>query len=70
MVDNYTAFNVAKLRGLIAEKDITQEVLAEAIGMTLSALNSKLKGRSEFKLNEISRIARYFDVDVVTFFKR
>lgn len=61
-------FNENKVRGLLAEKKVTQEELASAIGVTYTTLNNKLNGRTQFNVNEISKIARFFDKEVAYFF--
>lgn len=54
----------SKIRGLIAEHGITQKELAEIIGISEQSMNLKLKGKRQFKANEIGKIARYFDIEV------
>lgn len=62
-------FNPNKVKGLIAEKGITQEILAtEVLGISDTALNNKLLRKSQFKDTEIARMANYFDVNVSYFF--
>lgn len=54
--------NRNRLRGLMAEKNITQAKLAKAIGISVNAFNMKLKGKTVFNENEIKSIANYFNV--------
>lgn len=62
-------FNPNKVKGLIAEKGITQEILAnEVLGISDTALNHKLLRKSQFKDTEIAKMAEYFNVDVSYFF--
>jgi transcriptional regulator with XRE-family HTH domain len=61
-------FNPNKVKGLIAEKGITQEILASVLGISDTALNYKLLRKSQFKDTEIAKMADYFNVDVSYFF--
>lgn len=49
--------NTAKLRGLIRERVSTQARFAAELGISESALNEKLAGRTEFKRTEILKVA-------------
>jgi transcriptional regulator with XRE-family HTH domain len=53
-----------KIKGLMAENDITQEKLADIIGLSRASIQLKLQGKRQFKADEIGKIARYFDVEV------
>lgn len=55
---------VNKIKGLMAEKEISQEQLAEVLNISLTSVNLKLQGKRQFKANELGIIARYFDVEV------
>ena len=46
-------YDYSKLIGKISEKHLTREALASRIGITDGALRDKLKGRTQFKQNEI-----------------
>ena len=50
--------NTDKLRGLLAEKRITQRQLCGMLGIGLTAVNSKLNGLSEFRLSEVRELCR------------
>lgn len=63
------AFNTAKIKGLIAENEITQAKLAKSVGITYQSLNEKLNGKREFKVNEIQAIANYFKKEIGYFFE-
>lgn len=56
--------NRNKLRGLMAEKNIKQVDMAEAIGISTNAFNMKLNEKSRFDENEIFAIAKRLGVDV------
>lgn len=55
-------YDYSKLRGLIREKNYTQEEIAKSIGINLSTLNQKLRGRSLFKQKEISSMCEVLDI--------
>ncbi|MBO7710741.1 MAG: DUF739 family protein [Lachnospiraceae bacterium] len=44
------------LKSMIVKNGDTQEKLAEAMGMAVSALNLRINGRIEFRRNEINFI--------------
>lgn len=46
-------YNYQKLFGKMRELDITQNVLAKAIGVSEVTLNKKLQNKSEFKQSEM-----------------
>lgn len=47
-----------KLRGLLAERHITQEALAREIGMTKGTMSRKMRGESKFSWDEVVKIIR------------
>lgn len=54
----------SNIKMLIRKKNITQNHLAEEIGMSGSALSKRMSGTNEFTLNEIFDIAQYFNVSI------
>lgn len=56
-------YNKKKLRIAMIEKNYTVAKLAEAIGVSESALYRKLRGDSEFKLSEMLAICRVLDTE-------
>ncbi len=54
--------NRDKLRGLMAERKITQAKLAKEIGISTNSLNMKLNGKTSFNESEIRSIAKCLDV--------
>lgn len=60
--------NTAKIKGLIAEKGITQKKLADAIGISPASINAKLNGNLDFKATELTQIANYFAIDIKELF--
>lgn len=51
-----------RFRSLIAKEKITQTVLADHLGISHSAINAYVCGRSEPCLQNLVAIAKYFDV--------
>ena len=49
-------YDYSKLLGLMREKSLTQETLAESIGVSEATLNKKLNNNSQFKQNEMVSI--------------
>lgn len=58
-------FTKEKVRGLMAEKGFRQVDIALELNISLVALQDKLNGRTDFKLDEIRQLARTFNVDFV-----
>ena len=64
-------YNYNKLLGAIRENRITQDELAEAVGISGTSLRSKLKGTTQFKADEIQNIMAVLNLpldDVVAYF--
>lgn len=64
-------YNYSRLLGLMKEKNITQENLADAIGISDVTLNKKLKNNSQFKQNEMVAILNILGLpitNIVTIF--
>lgn len=49
-----------KLKGLMAEKGITQSELAKIINVDPSTMSYKMNNKSEFTISEIKKIISYF----------
>jgi transcriptional regulator with XRE-family HTH domain len=56
--------NRSKLRGKLAEHEVTREQLAEKLGIGCSALYNKMKGESEFTEKEIVILYKEFGMDI------
>ena len=54
--------NANLLKAKMTEKQQTQEMLAEEVGISTNTLNRKLKGRSEFTLSEVIKIIQVLDI--------
>lgn len=50
----------AELRAEIARKNLSKTFIAEALDLSLTSLNLKLKGEREFKESEIQRLVEIF----------
>lgn len=48
------------LNAEMARRDISQQKMAEILGMTLATFNNKLSGKVDFKLSEINIICKFF----------
>lgn len=67
---NELGVNLEKIRGLRAEKGLNQDDLAEVLGISTTSYNLKEQGKRQFTVNELGKIARYFDVEVDVLFKK
>lgn len=54
--------NVNELRAEIARKGIQHNELADYIGISATAFSKKINGKNEFKLSEITKIAKMLDI--------
>lgn len=50
----------SRLKGLLVEKRITQQELAQMLNITASALNFKINGRSDFSVTEAKLVSSFF----------
>lgn len=58
-----------KLKGLMTEKNITQAQLAKLLGISVSTLNLKLNGKSDFTIQEGKKISRILNEEVEVIFR-
>ena len=56
-------FNHSKLLGRMKEIGITQEELANRVGIKPGTLSFKLNGRSKFTTNEILAVCEVLEID-------
>ena len=56
-------YDYSKLLGRLKEKHITQDVLAEKVGMKPTTLSLKLNNKAKFKQSEISSICKLLDIE-------
>lgn len=52
----------AKLRGVMAEKRVTQVSLAERVGMPQPVISGRLTGRTPWRVDELVKVAQALDV--------
>lgn len=57
-----------KLKGIMAEKQITQKMLADKLDISISTLNFKINGKSNFTLNEAIKISQILGVEIEKIF--
>ncbi|MTN46405.1 DUF739 domain-containing protein [Turicibacter sanguinis] len=63
--------NLRKIKARMVEMDITMSYLAMELRISKVALNSKMKGRTEFKLSELKKIKlllKIHDQDFIAIF--
>lgn len=53
-----------KLIILMQKGHITQQALADILGITKKQISYKLKGKSDFKCSEMFKIAKYFNKNI------
>ena len=58
----------ALARTLIAQRDVKRVKLAAELGVSPQALSSKLSNSRPWTLDEVSGLAKYFEVPVAAFF--
>lgn len=64
-------YDHSKLLGLMKEKHVTQERLAEVCKISLKSMSSKLLGKSQFRSAEIERIINFLEIpddDIMQYF--
>lgn len=57
-----------KLKGVLREKGITYKELANALGVSETAINHKINGKSDFYLSELKNINEKFKIENNIFF--
>ncbi len=55
-------FTKEKVKGLMAENGLKQIDIAVELNISIVALQNKLNGKTDFKLDEIRQLARTFNV--------
>lgn len=55
-------YNYSKLKGLMAEKGITQKDIADALHRNECTLTGKFNNLTDFKTSEISEICVFLDI--------
>lgn len=62
--------NLNKLRGLMAENNITKKELAEILNLSYSGIRKKLNGKSSFTIEQVQKLSNIFKVEINIFFKQ
>ena len=69
MVNIESQFNIKnKIKDFRAEKKMTQQALADAVGVTRATINAMEKGVYNPSLELAFRLARFFEADIQTIF--
>lgn len=58
-----------KLKGILTMNGMTQQDLANLLGLSASTLNFKINGKTEFTLNEAKKISDYFKMSIEDIFE-
>jgi len=61
--------NVAKLKGLMAERGETQKDLAKILQCSTRTINNKINGKSEFTASELNTLSIHYSVGADIFLK-
>jgi DNA-binding Xre family transcriptional regulator len=61
-------FNPNKIVGIIAERKITKESLAQMIGISSMSLRDKLKEQKPMKVSELCAVANILNEPIQNFF--
>lgn len=64
-----TKFSKKEIKKAMVDKDFKQGELAKQLGICVSALSAKLKGKRKFTIEEIIKISEILEVNVCNFFK-
>jgi putative transcriptional regulator len=69
MVNIESQFNIKnRIKVFRAEKKLTQQALADAVGVTRATINAMEKGAYNPSLELAFRLARFFEADIQTIF--
>lgn len=61
--------NISKLKGVMAEKGDRQIDLAKYLGVAINTMRNKLSGKTEFKVDELQKIAHRYNKPLEYFFE-
>lgn len=56
-----------KLKGVMTEKSITYADFSRVLGISITAVNNKINGKSDFLLSEVEIINKAFDIETKFF---
>ncbi|QUI25675.1 helix-turn-helix transcriptional regulator [Vallitalea pronyensis] len=54
---------VNELKGRIVAKGLTQEKVADILGITVKTINSKLNNKGDFRISEIEQLIEVLEID-------
>lgn len=57
-----------RIRGLAAERHLTQDALAQLLGLTRPAIRRRFQGSTEFSASELQKLATAFDLPIGALF--
>lgn len=63
MPEGLAAAVAEQIRRLLDAHNVSGNALANATGIPQRSISSKLRGESEFKLDEVQKIAEHFGID-------
>ena len=58
-------FSIDKLRGIMAEKKISQVDIADRLNISLQAVSNKFTGKTEFTFKELKELSKMLCVEFV-----
>lgn len=58
-------FSINKVKGLMAENGYKQIDMADKLNLSLIGFQTKLNGKTEFKVSEVKELARIFNVEFI-----
>ncbi|MBW6408796.1 helix-turn-helix transcriptional regulator [Clostridium weizhouense] len=57
-----------RLKGLMTEKNITQNELSKLLEISISTLNFKINGKSDFSIKEAKKVSKFFNKPIEEIF--
>lgn len=57
-----------RIRGLAAERHLTQEDLGKIFGVTRAAVRRRLRGQTDFTASDLQKLAQSFDIPIGALF--
>jgi transcriptional regulator with XRE-family HTH domain len=63
-VEELTLLVSREVRAWMARRDVKQEALAKALGITQPSLSMRLRGRTRWTVQDLATVSRFLDVPV------
>jgi transcriptional regulator with XRE-family HTH domain len=57
-----------KVRGIAAENRVSQQTIADALGVSRVLISNRLTAKTTFTADELIALSKFFSVPVATFF--